>query len=43
LALPEAAWPPFIRLSARESSATAKICLAAAAFSKALFRDARNP
>jgi serine kinase of HPr protein (carbohydrate metabolism regulator) len=43
LALPDSAHPPLIRLSAREASATAKICLAAAAFTKGLFREGRNP
>jgi serine kinase of HPr protein (carbohydrate metabolism regulator) len=43
LALAEAAWPPLIWLSALEASAPAKICLAAAAFSKGLFREQRNP
>jgi serine kinase of HPr protein (carbohydrate metabolism regulator) len=42
LALAEAAWPPLIWLSALEASAPAKICLAAAAFAKGLFRDNRN-
>lgn len=35
--------PPLIRLAPFEASATAKIVLAAAAFSKALFREHRNP
>ena len=43
LALAEAARPPLIWLSALEASAPAKICLAAAAFSKGLFREQRNP
>jgi HPr kinase/phosphorylase len=43
LALPDSAMPPLIRLSTREASATAKICLAVAAFTKGLFREHRNP
>jgi serine kinase of HPr protein (carbohydrate metabolism regulator) len=43
LALPPSACPPLIRLCAFESAAPEKIGLAAAAFSKALFRDRRNP
>jgi serine kinase of HPr protein (carbohydrate metabolism regulator) len=43
LTLPRAAWPPLIRLNASETSATAKISLAAAAFAMGLFRDNRNP
>jgi serine kinase of HPr protein (carbohydrate metabolism regulator) len=43
LGLADSAHPPLIRLCAREASATAKICLAAAAFTKGLFRGSRNP
>jgi serine kinase of HPr protein (carbohydrate metabolism regulator) len=43
LALAETARPPLIRLSAMDASAPAKICLAITAFSKALFREHRNP
>ena len=43
LTLAAHAAPPLIRVCARESSASAKISLAAAAFAKALFRDNRNP
>ena len=43
LDLPQAAWPPLLRLAALESSAPAKIAAAAAAFAHALFRDDRNP
>lgn len=43
LALNEDERPPLIRLSPFEASAPAKILLAAAAFSKALFREHRNP
>ncbi|HEY5338136.1 MAG TPA: HPr kinase/phosphatase C-terminal domain-containing protein [Rhizomicrobium sp.] len=42
LALPQSAQPPLIWLSAFEASAPAKVCLAAAAFTKALFRDHHN-
>lgn len=43
LALAEEERPPLIRLSPFEASTPAKILLAAAAFSKALFREHRNP
>jgi serine kinase of HPr protein (carbohydrate metabolism regulator) len=43
LALAQSARPPLIRLSTPESSVTAKISVAAAAFAKALFRECRNP
>ena len=43
LPLKEDEQPPLIRLSPFETSAPAKIVLAAAAFSKALFREHRNP
>jgi serine kinase of HPr protein (carbohydrate metabolism regulator) len=38
LALPEAAWPPLIRLHAFEASAVAKVRWAALAFQQGLFR-----
>ena len=43
LAVHEDERPPLIRLSPFEASAPAKIVLAAAAHSKALFREHRNP
>ncbi|MGN6148537.1 MAG: HPr kinase/phosphorylase [Rhizomicrobium sp.] len=43
LAIHEDERPPLIWLSPFEASAPAKIVLAAAAFSKALFREHRNP
>jgi hypothetical protein len=43
LGLMDSIRPPLIRLCAWESSVTAKISLAAAAFAKALFREHRNP
>jgi len=43
LALPNSAQPPLVWLAPLEASAPAKVALAAAAFAKALFRDAGNP
>lgn len=43
LSLAENACPPLIWLAPFEASAPAKVALAAAAFSKALFRENRNP
>jgi len=43
LSLAENARPPLIWLAPFESSAPAKVALAAAAFAKALFRETRNP
>ncbi len=43
LGLADFVHPPLIRLFAQEASATAKLCLAAAAFAKGLFRENRNP
>jgi serine kinase of HPr protein (carbohydrate metabolism regulator) len=42
LELPQAAYPPLLRLCAFEGSAAAKVAAAAAAFAQALFRDNRN-
>ena len=43
LGLPQSAQPPLIWLAPLEASAPAKVALAAAAYAKALFRDAGNP
>jgi serine kinase of HPr protein (carbohydrate metabolism regulator) len=43
LTLSENEQPPLIRLAPLEASAPAKVAIAAAAFSKALFREHRNP
>ncbi|MBS0274915.1 MAG: HPr kinase/phosphatase C-terminal domain-containing protein [Proteobacteria bacterium] len=43
LTLSEDERPPIIRLVPLEASAPAKVAIAAAAFSKALFREHRNP
>jgi serine kinase of HPr protein (carbohydrate metabolism regulator) len=42
LGLPQNAWPPLVKLVASESSAAAKVALAAAAFANALFREDGN-
>jgi serine kinase of HPr protein (carbohydrate metabolism regulator) len=43
LTLSENEQPPLIRLAPLEASAPTKVAIAAAAFSKALFREHRNP